>query len=146
MTSINIHPCRAVLQMTSTASSQYIYPATLHQYTHITHCLVLQLSSTLIVIPVALHSYSCLCSRLPSLQQLQLVPTNSRPVALRCVAVEHRSPTSCARRCASEGGSAPRCAALCTALQPRSKKKSPSCMRRCMMQGLLHPAQCHSLC
>ncbi|CAG0892457.1 unnamed protein product [Darwinula stevensoni] len=25
-------------------------------------------------------------------------------------------------------------------------KRSTACMRRCMTQGLLHPAQCHSLC
>ncbi|XP_043227749.1 uncharacterized protein LOC122384430 isoform X3 [Amphibalanus amphitrite] len=51
-------------------------------------------------------------------------------------------PASCVRRCASRAG----CSALCSTLQPRAKKKSPSCLRRCMMQGLLHPAQCHSLC
>ncbi|XP_043234481.1 uncharacterized protein LOC122387894 [Amphibalanus amphitrite] len=49
---------------------------------------------------------------------------------------------SCVRRCASRAG----CSALCSTLQTRAKKKSPSCLRRCMMQGLLHPAQCHSLC
>jgi len=28
----------------------------------------------------------------------------------------------------------------------QSKKRSPNCMRKCIAQGLLHPAQCHSLC
>ncbi|KAK2705248.1 uncharacterized protein LOC136031152 [Artemia franciscana] len=28
----------------------------------------------------------------------------------------------------------------------RAIKRSPLCMRRCMSQGFLHPAQCHSLC
>ena len=25
-------------------------------------------------------------------------------------------------------------------------KRSPGCMRKCVQGGLLHPAQCHSLC
>ena len=28
----------------------------------------------------------------------------------------------------------------------QSMKRSPNCMRKCIAQGLLHPAQCHSLC
>lgn len=29
---------------------------------------------------------------------------------------------------------------------PSLGKRGPECMRRCIMQGLLHPVQCHSLC
>lgn len=29
---------------------------------------------------------------------------------------------------------------------PALGKRGPECMRRCIMQGLLHPVQCHSLC
>jgi len=32
------------------------------------------------------------------------------------------------------------------AARKQSKKRSPNCMRKCIAQGLLHPAQCHSLC
>ena len=28
----------------------------------------------------------------------------------------------------------------------RSRRKMPLCMRRCLRLGMLHPAQCHSLC
>ncbi|KAI9554481.1 hypothetical protein GHT06_019754 [Daphnia sinensis] len=32
------------------------------------------------------------------------------------------------------------------AARRQSMKRSPNCMRKCIAQGLLHPAQCHSLC
>lgn len=32
------------------------------------------------------------------------------------------------------------------ALKPKASKRSRSCLMRCLNQGALHPAQCHSLC